>query len=60
MHHASKYGTPTDVKIKKISQTTNASDAIYQAKFTTLTPAMRESDRKAFISASVVGDGLFL
>lgn len=52
------YGVPTDVKIKKISQTTGA--AIYQASFTTLTPAMRESDRKAYISAAVVGNGLFL
>lgn len=33
---------------------------IYLATFTTLTPAMRESDRKAFISASSVGNGLFL
>ena len=53
------YGSPTDVRVKKIS---SASDntAIYQASFTTLTPAMRESDRKAYISASIVGDGLFL
>jgi len=28
--------------------------------FTTLTPAMRESERQAFISASVVGDGVFM
>ena len=33
---------------------------IYVASFTTLTPAMRESDRKAYISASTVGNGLFL
>lgn len=52
------YGAPTDVKIKKLSQ--SSSSDIYQATFTTLTPAMRESDRKAYISASVVGDGLFL
>ena len=37
------YGSPTDVKIRKLGNT--ASDAgvdIYEASFTTLTPAMRE------------------
>lgn len=53
------YGAPTDVKIKKISQSESGM-ALYLASFTTLTPAMRESDRKAFISASVVGNGLFM
>ena len=38
----------------------NKSPAIYSATFTTLTPAMRESDRKAYISAATVGNGLFL
>lgn len=58
------YGAPTDVKIKKLSQSSSGEDtsnmAVYQASFTTLTPAMRESDRKAYISAAIVGDGLFL
>lgn len=57
------YGTPTDVKIKKLpsgGESTRGDCIIYQATFTTLTPAMRESDRKAYISAAVVGDGLFL
>lgn len=55
------YGSPTDVRVKKIgSSSTSDSTAIYQASFTTLTPAMRESDRRAYISASIVGDGLFL
>lgn len=55
------YGEPTDIKIKKLPQTDASSGtAIYQATFTTLTPAMRESDRKAYISASIVGNGLFL
>ena len=84
------YGAPTDVKIKKLSQSGNDEEtsnvAVYQASFTTLTPAMRErlvlgvmkptepnsflrififhiffsSDRKAYISAAIVGDGLFL
>ncbi|KAL3807018.1 hypothetical protein ACHAXA_007802, partial [Cyclostephanos tholiformis] len=53
------YGSPTDVKIKKLDNDIAGMD-IYEASFTTLTPAMRESDRKAYISASVVGDGLFL
>jgi len=62
------YGAPTDIKIKKIFQQSSSSDetsnasgmTIYQSSFTTLTPAMRESDRKAYISASVAGNGLFL
>ena len=54
------YGSPTDVRVKKISSSASDNTAIYQASFTTLTPAMRESDRNAFISASIVGDGLFL
>mmetsp|Transcript_14897 Transcript_14897/g.32483 ORF Transcript_14897/g.32483 Transcript_14897/m.32483 type:complete len:208 (-) Transcript_14897:659-1282(-) len=53
------YGAPTDIKIKKIAQQSVAT-TVYQASFTTLTPAMRESDRKAYISASIVGNGLFL
>ncbi|KAL7530586.1 hypothetical protein ACHAXR_004454 [Thalassiosira sp. AJA248-18] len=55
------YGSPTDIKIKKVPQTNGDSGtAIYQATFTTLTPAMRESDRKCYIAAAIVGDGLFL
>ncbi|KAL3792125.1 hypothetical protein HJC23_013399, partial [Cyclotella cryptica] len=53
------YGAPTDIKIKKISQSSNGM-TVYSASFTCLTPAMRESDRKAYISASVVGNGLFM
>jgi hypothetical protein len=53
------YGTPTDVKIKKLEESSTGV-IIYQASFTTLTPAMRESERQAYISAQVVGDGLFL
>lgn len=53
------YGTPTDVRIKKLDGDAGLM-TIYEASFTTLTPAMRDSDRKAFISASIVGDGLFL
>ena len=53
------YGTPTDVRIKKQDGDVGLM-TIYEASFTTLTPAMRESDRKAYISASIVGNGLFL
>ncbi|KAL7520511.1 hypothetical protein ACHAWX_005232 [Stephanocyclus meneghinianus] len=35
------YGAPTDIKIKKISQSTNGM-TVYCASFTCLTPAMRE------------------
>mmetsp|Transcript_273 Transcript_273/g.415 ORF Transcript_273/g.415 Transcript_273/m.415 type:complete len:296 (+) Transcript_273:176-1063(+) len=52
------YGTPTDIKVKKVRDSENGS--IYVATFTTLTPAMRESDRKALISASSVGGGVFM
>lgn len=55
------YGVPTDIKIKKTPpRSGDAGAAVYQASFTALTPAMRESDRRAYISAAVAGDGLFL
>lgn len=54
------YGSPTDIRIKKIQPGSSKSPEIYVATFTTLTPAMRESDRKAFISAYSVADGLFM
>lgn len=53
------YGSPTDVKIRKVD-TTEGNNDLYVASFTTLTPAMRESDRKAYISASIVGGGVFM
>lgn len=37
------YGSPTDVKIKKLDATgSDGGTDIYEASFTTLTPAMRE------------------
>ena len=55
------YGTPTDIKVKKINlddntntKNVNANTAMYLASFTTLTPAMRESERKAYISVSII------
>lgn len=53
------YGSPTDVKVRKIDATNGKND-LYVASFTTLTPAMRESDRKAYISTSIVGGGVFM
>ena len=63
------YGTPTDIKVSKLpSSSSSSSDNndtnhyLYMVTFTTLTPAMRESDRKAYISvsSSVIGDGIFM
>lgn len=51
------YGSPSDVKIRKLDSSENKND-LYVASFTTLTPAMRESDRKAYISANVIGGGV--
>ena len=50
------YGTPTDVKVTKVADDSD----LYLVSFTTLTPAMRESDRKAYIATKVVGDGVFM
>lgn len=57
------YGTPTDIKVKKIdmddstsAKNLNANTALYLASFTTLTPAMRESERKAYISVSIINN----
>lgn len=48
------YGVPSDIKIKSISPN------LYLISFTSLTPAMRESDRKVYISTQIVGDGVFM
>jgi len=53
------YGEPTDVKVQKVPEEQNKKD-LYLVTFTTLTPAMRESDRKVYISTRVVGDGVFM
>mmetsp|Transcript_20676 Transcript_20676/g.32355 ORF Transcript_20676/g.32355 Transcript_20676/m.32355 type:complete len:265 (-) Transcript_20676:1246-2040(-) len=54
------YGSPTDIRLREVSPGDSKSPVIYLATFTTLTPAMRDSDRKAYISAATVGNGLFL
>lgn len=52
------YGTPTDIKVSKVRD--GESSSIYTATFTTLTPSMRESDRKVIIAATEVGGGIFM
>ena len=54
------YGSPTDIKLRLVSPENSKSPAIYLVTFTSLTPGLRESDRKAYISAKTVGNGLFL
>lgn len=57
------YGAPSDIKIKKLppaGDPDNTAPTIYAATFTTLTPAMRESERKALIAVKIVGDGVFM
>ena len=46
------YGAPSNIKVKAV----DANDAsLYQLTFTALTPAMRESDRKYYVSVRTVG-----
>lgn len=55
------YGAPSDIKIKKLAPGPDTTTpTIYAATFTTLTPAMRESERKALIAVKIVGDGVFM
>mmetsp|Transcript_26939 Transcript_26939/g.63270 ORF Transcript_26939/g.63270 Transcript_26939/m.63270 type:complete len:333 (-) Transcript_26939:113-1111(-) len=57
------YGQPYDIQLKKVSDIPNSIDmddsqpSIFTVTFTTLTPAMRESERKAMIVARKVGAG---
>lgn len=52
------YGQPFDVQVKK-NQGSNDNDenqtSLFSVTFTTLTPAMRESERKALIAAQKIG-----
>jgi len=57
------YGSPTDIKVKRLppsspstTTTTPNSPTIYSITFTTLTPAMRESERKVYISTYIIND----
>ncbi len=51
------YGTPSDVRVKPNEAT---ADAGYVVTFTTLTPAMRESERQAYIKPQEVDGTLVL
>ena len=61
------YGTPTDVKVSKVessssssSKNVNVNSSLYLLTFTTLTPGMREIDRKAYVSTKIIGDGVYM
>jgi len=55
------YGQPFDIQLKRAATSQNSSDtdyfqsSLFSVAFTTLTPAMRESERKALIAAQQVG-----
>jgi len=50
------YGAPTDVRVTKV----DSSSGLYLLSFTTLTPSMRESDRRAYVSTKIIGDGVYM
>ncbi|GFH59814.1 hypothetical protein CTEN210_16290 [Chaetoceros tenuissimus] len=52
------YGQPTDVKVSKVDN--NGKRDLYLLSFTTLTPAMRESDRKYYVSCKVIGESVYM
>uniref|UniRef100_A0A6T9YMQ9 Uncharacterized protein n=1 Tax=Pseudo-nitzschia arenysensis TaxID=697910 RepID=A0A6T9YMQ9_9STRA len=55
------YGQPFDIQLKRAASNQSSSDtdysqtSVFSVTFTTLTPAMRESERKALIAAQQVG-----
>ena len=54
------YGSPIDIKIKKIADAPRAGYGLYSAAFTTFTPGGRESERMIYISTALVGNGVFM
>jgi hypothetical protein len=60
------YGDPFDVKVKKATAITDATSSsgsngvIYSVSFTTLTPGMRESERRGFIATFIVDQTAFM
>ncbi len=59
------YGQPFDVQVKAVpgpdsSDTDYSNASLFAVTFTTLTPAMRESERKASIAAKQVGNTLVM
>eukprot|EP00536_Pseudo-nitzschia_multiseries_P017603 jgi/Psemu1/299511/fgenesh1_pm.1658_\ len=53
------YGQPFDVQVKKVSpaESDTTKPELFSVGFTTLTPAMRESERRALVAAQQVGTG---
>ena len=60
------YGAPSSIKVKAAAATDNGSSSssgvvdLYTLSFTTLTPGMRESDRKYYVAARTMGESLVL
>lgn len=54
------YGQPIDVKIKRVSDYSREGYGLYTASFTTFTPGGRESERMVYITAAIVGNGVFM
>lgn len=54
------YGTPYDVKVKKMNDISSDKVTIVSITFTTLTPGLRESPRKVYISSKSMGNSVFM
>lgn len=54
------YGLPTGIKVSKIHHDSNSQIDLYALTFTTMTPAMRESDRKVYVSTKIIGNGVYM
>lgn len=50
------YGAPSSIKVKAVPD----EPSLYQLSFTTLTPGMRESDRKYLVAVRSVGNILVM
>jgi hypothetical protein len=49
------YGSPVDVRVRKLDA--GAGELLYSVSFTTFTPGLRESERRAIVSCRPVGTG---
>lgn len=54
------YGLPTGIKVQKLNHDSKSQTGLYILSFTTMTPAMRESDRKVFVSTKIIGNGVYM
>jgi PsbP. len=57
------YGLPTGIKVQKLKNqhdSNKSQTSLYILSFTTMTPAMRESDRKVFVSTKIIGNGVYM